>query len=49
MQAECTENDKRLPFKQVLEEMSRSIFCLVLPELGQSARVLSEAMLAGLI
>ena len=37
-----------LPFEHLLMEMERSQFCLVLPDMGLSARLLSEVMLAGM-
>ena len=47
LQAQCTEAGQRLTFQEVLEDMGKSMFCLILPDLGQSTRTLSEAMLAG--
>ena len=37
-----------LPFEHLLMEMEQSMFCLVLPDMGLSARLLSEVMLAGM-
>lgn len=49
MQVRCVEKEPtgRVPFENLLADMEKSIFCLVLPETGQSARLLSEVMMAG--
>ena len=46
----CVEREQggALPFEHLLVEMERSLFCLVLPDMGLSARLLSEVMLAGM-